>query len=816
MKLNNKKPLATIVFVLVLTSAFLASANFASAVTISTRAFLSANPNPVQVGKDLVVSFWIEPIPPTAADRLHGFQVTVIRPDGTSETRGPFESSPLGSQYFVYVPTMTGSYQVKFNYPGETFAGGVVYAAAESPVTQVTVQTEPLPQFQEAPVPNDFWTRPINAQNRGWFSISGNWLMRNYNATYRSFGEVVAANPFSQAPRAPHVMWTKPLTMGGLIGGDFGAESYYTGQSYEPKITPPIIINGRLFYNIFPTSLFGAKGQGFVCVDLRTGEEIWRNNNWTVTLGQVYTFYSGNEAGGEAFLWKVDSPGIFGPPIATYHMFDAFTGNYILTFANGMPGTTYFGRDGTMFVDVLNGQAGWHALWNSTKALEANFMIIGTEPGITMLEPQPGVYQWSSGIQWNVTIPVRSVVLPEDGLTYYPSQGFMSGITGNVMVASAGTVTDARLHVGYDLTTGRELWAFDRSNEASDFIVFAAFGEGSYCQWDTLNMRWICYDAQTGAKKWVSDSNVYPWGAFLPNSNGGTIYQGMLYSAGMDGYLHAFDMSNGKEVWKFYAGDTTETAYGTYPMGSGPIVAAGVVYCGVGEHSPTHPLYRGGKLFAIDAKTGKELWNVNGYFSVQAIADGYLVAQNQYDNQIYVFGKGPSKTTVSVSPASTARGNAVVIQGKVTDESSGQPGTPAISDRDMGQWIAYTKEQQVLPEIVNIAGVPVILTAVGPDGSTINIGETTSDASGNYFMAWTPPSTGLFKVGATFVGSDSFGSSYDEAAVVVNSGGAPSVTSPSVPPSGMMPSAELYYILVAVIVVVIVVVVVAIVMRRRK
>ena len=48
-------------------------------------------------------------------------------------------------------------------------------------------------------------------------------------------------------------------------------------------------------------------------------------------------------------------PRNFGPPIATYHMFDAFTGDYMLTFANGMPGAVYFGKDGTMFVDVLNG-----------------------------------------------------------------------------------------------------------------------------------------------------------------------------------------------------------------------------------------------------------------------------------------------------------------------------------------------------------------------------------------------------------------------------------------------------------------------------
>ncbi len=809
MKLLNKQSFASVTIVFLLaSSALLAISPEAQAATIRTRAFLSVNPNPVQIGKDLVVSFWIEPIPPTAADIFHGFKVTITKPDGGTEERGPFTTSPLGSQYFVYVPTAIGAYQFKFTYPGESFASGtVVYETAESPVTTVAVQEQGLPEFQEAPLPTGYWNRPINAQNRGWNGISGNWLMRNYNSTYRSFGEVVAANPFSQAARAPHVMWTKELTMGGLIGGDFGAESYYTGQSYEPKLTPPIIMNGKLYYNIYPTSLFGFRGTGFVCVDLRTGQELWRNTNYTVTCGQVYTYYTGNEAGGDAYLWKIDSPGIFGPPIATYHMFDAFTGDYMMTFANGMPGAVYFGKDGTMFVDVLNGQAGWHALWNSTKAFESNFMIIGTEPGITMWEPRSGVYEWSSGIQWNVTVPVNSVVLPEDGLTYYPSQGFMSGITGNVLVASAGTVTDARLHVGYDLTTGKQLWAFDRSNEASDFIVFAAFGEGVYCQWDTLNMNWICYDAQTGQKKWVSDSQVYPFGAFLPNSNGGTISDGRLYSTGMDGYLHAFDLQNGKELWKVYAGDTTETAYGTYPLGSGPIISAGVVYVGVGEHSPTHPLYRGGKFFAFDAKTGNQLWQINGYFSAAAIADGYLVTQNQYDNMIYVFGKGPSATTVTAPQVAVANGQSVVISGTVTDQSSGQPGTPAISDSDMGAYMAYLKEQQTL-DLAHITGVPVELSAHSPDGSTIPIGSVTSNAYGTFSTMWQPPTEGLYTVVAKFGGTDSYGTSAASVAlgVVANNQGAT--------PTSTTSNTDLY-VIVATIVILIAIAIVAVVLRKK-
>jgi hypothetical protein len=139
--------------------------------------------------------------------------------------------------------------------------------------------------------------------------------------------------------------------------------------------------------------------------------------------------------------------------------------------------------------------------------------------------------------------------------------------------------------------------------------------------------------------------------------------------------------------------------------------------------------------------------------------------------------------------------------------------------------MAYLKEQQPIPSDVTVTGVPVTIQATGPDGSTTVIGTATSDMSGNYFAAWAPPDTGLYKITATFVGSESYGSSYDEAAVVVN-GGSPSpfVTPPvsgetpsssTTPPGGEAPAIDVYLIAAA-IVVIIVVLLAALVLRRRR
>jgi hypothetical protein len=94
----------------------------------------------------------------------------------------------------------------------------------------------------------------------------------------------------------------------------------------------------------------------------------------------------------------------------------------------------------------------------------------------------------------------------------------------------------------------------------------------------------------------------------------------------------------------------------------------------------------------------------------------------------------------------------------------------------MSDWMNYLHMQAAAP--TNVKGVDVALTATAPDGSSINIGTTTSDGYGNFFYTWTPPNTGMYKVQATFIGSGSYYSSTAETAVSVGT-----ATSASVSPS---------------------------------
>ena len=67
-----------------------------------------------------------------------------------------------------------------------------------------------------------------------------------------------------------------------------------------------------------------------------------------------------------------------------------------------------------------------------------------------------------------------------------------------------------------------------------------------------------------------------------------------------------------------------------------------------------------------------------------------------------------------------------------------------------------------------IIGVPVSLTAIGSDGTAIDLGKvTTNGYSGAFNFAWTPPKEGTYEIIASFAGDDSYSNSMSTTAVSV-------------------------------------------------
>jgi outer membrane protein assembly factor BamB len=807
--------------------------------TIVSYTYLAVNPNPAGVGQQVQVTAWILPLNPmtrettTLRDRFYNVTVTVTAPDGNSRTMGPFTGDPNGNIWFTYTPNTVGNYTLVANYPGDKLSPGQ-FLPSQSPVTKLVVQQNPLPSFQDTPLPTQYWTRPINGQNRLWASISGDWLMASYSLQYKTAAgvSVGAYNPYSQAPRAPHIMWTKEIATGGLVGGDQKSNTYYSGASYRSMFSPPIIMDGKLYYNTNSLGLASGTGTGFVCVDLRTGQQLWENTDGkSLTCGQEWYAqkYSYTNAGVMPFLWTTSWEG-----------YNPANGKWMFNFTNYPSSLSrpVFSDDGSMLVYLLG--KGWLAMWNSS-----------------LIRPTTGTYNWTNGLQYNVTVPLLTVptsLYSIISISSNPNPSIL-GVQGNVLIASVGATYHTVYQMGYDLTTKTQLWVNNYTQNILNLgpypTYWPALGDGVLAQYVMHTRSWYGYDVNTGALLWTSEQQDYPWGTW--ESYYPTIANGKLYSLAYDGKIYAFDVKNGKQVWSFSSENSgSETASGTYAFFYGPIIADGVVFAGVGFETPSQPLFRGAKVYGVDANTGKQIWNMTGMMYLRAIADGYLLGVNVYDAQLYCIGMGPSKTTVAAPQSIINLGSKILLTGTVTDIASGTKseqvaanfpnGLPVASDASMSELMEAAYMQQPMPN--NIIGVKVHLTASDPNNNFQDIGTATSNADGTYAISWTPPVPGVYHVTATFEGSNacypSSGATYflvgsaPSGSVVTPLPSAPLVTpaipsqtplpsqpaSPTALPTQAPPPATMdmtaTYSAVSAAVVIIAVVVAAVVLRKRK
>ncbi len=242
--------------------------------TVQTYAYVTASPSPWGLGsaEPMIIVFWINNIPPTAAgttgDRWLGMTLDITDPSNTTTHYGPFQSDPVGGSYMTYTPTATGTYTVLFTFPTQNATlswrhqrnpSTTSYTSAlvndtylgSTATTTFEVTNTPVSYFQEAPLPVSYWTRPINENDQYWYAIGSSWLgQQEYGATYSKY------NPngdYLSAPNTAHVSVTYPLTWGGMVGGDNAIVpdmSFYSGSQYQLKFPNPIIMYGTLFFSV--------------------------------------------------------------------------------------------------------------------------------------------------------------------------------------------------------------------------------------------------------------------------------------------------------------------------------------------------------------------------------------------------------------------------------------------------------------------------------------------------------------------------------------------------------------------------------------
>jgi hypothetical protein len=834
---KNKSKLSAITFVIMLVfaatiAAFPLVSAHDPAWEIPTWAFMSVTNNPIGVNQQVGIIFWPNAVPPTAVgaygDRWT-WNIEITKPDGSIETLGPFTSDPIGGGYASYTPTEVGTYTIVavmedhvitglpvppggYLFGGDAAIGDLYLGDTSDPVTLV-VQEEPISAWPETPLPTEYWTRPINNMNREWYQVAGNWLA----GAAQKVGPTSGFG-YGLAPESAHVMWTKPIWNGGIMDERFGAVGYQTYHYEGLHFEPPIIMNGKLYYNV--DSL---PKEGWYCVDLYTGETVYFHNTTgpvtntgggfdfsgelavgRLAFGQIYNYESPNQHGGLAYLWSTSGTG------GTWMMFDAFSGSYICSINNipmGMgffgpatAGTAVYGKDGSLLQYIIKGTPNpmgplfpdvapfYLQVWNTSRAIWYEESFASNE--YWMWRPTLNkTFDGNNGYSLNVSIPAVSGGI----LAVREGEYVIGGTAGTNRIGEAAVVPGNLWALS--LAPGEEgtlLWniTFTPPYDEVPSIVGGLFGTGgvSLTLVDPEDGVFVFSSAVTRERWGYSlDTGEMLWGASDPepalNYYGMTanVYEGKLLTCGYGGELIAYNITTGDILWTYKATqEGYESPYGNYPMGIGAI-SDGKIYIGAGEHSPSQPLWRGSILRCINATDGAEIWKLP-IFGVSmpsgnggdnfAISDGYLLALNAYDNQIYCVGKGPSETTVTVQSDVVSWGDSVMIKGTVIDKAAGTQqqeqaarfpnGVPAIADEYQEDWMQYVYMQQPCPAYLE--GVQVKLETLDPNNNFYEIGTVTSDASGMYKLLWEPPVPGEYTVIATFAGSNSYYMSYAETA----------------------------------------------------
>src|SRR3972149_2304430 len=549
--------------------------------TVPTYSFITVSPNPIGVDQRVNVNFWVNIPPPTASaqygDRWTEMTLKITKPDGTTETRGKYTSDATGGTYTTYTPNQVGEYKFQFIFGGEYVLGanlppgppnaniGDYYQPSESNVFTLTVQEEQIPYPPVTPRPTTYWTRPIYGENNEWFSISGNWLglaASTFAATgmYNATGNF---NPYTKAPNTGHILWTKPEAFGGMIGGEYGnaqTANYYSTSQYEPKFAP-IIMQGILYYTMYPGS--STHPAGWAAVDLRTGETLWTKNTTEVLrTGQLLNMITPNQFGALAYLWSIPmgQAGFFGAQ-TTYNMYDAMTGNYILSIVNGTSMTLTSDDNGDLvgyYVNTTNAIPGNPfspvvnaslTMWNSTRCINLNIPNYGGGPSVAdqwMWRPPLGAtLDFKLGIQWSAPLPMTdvsgnslSVMTTMFGMTMYSYLLGMSAVQSDVVLLRGNTgflySPGWSEEAGFSLTDRKVIWGPLNRTEVPFSIVYTGgvwSGAGAYVALSESTMTVTGFSLKTGAKLWgpttlpnfncfstlganaiSANGNIYIWG----------------------------------------------------------------------------------------------------------------------------------------------------------------------------------------------------------------------------------------------------------------------------------------------------------------
>jgi len=852
---------------------------------IPTYAYVQAVPNPIGVGQSGLIYMWLDKIPDGAAlgndIRFHNYKLTITAPDGTVSTQTfATVQDPTSNQHVSFTPTQVGTYTLNFTFPGYTYTyTGLISGffgppapsdyindtySPSSASTTLTVQQSAITTIPTIPLPSSYWTRPIYGENPNWFTISSNWLGTEAPGYTSGFpGDAVG-------PLTGHVMWTKPLQSGGVVGGnnfEIQGATYFEGSAYAQRFEKPIILDGKLYYTE-PISFGGVPYQGETygptkCVDLRTGQVIWsRTDVPQPSFGLIFDVQEPNQHGTYPPILFCAVGQSFFTTASVWRAFDADTGDPMFNVTNIPSGVTAMGANGEYLIYVLandgpttmtpfgpvpSGPAQYYlAQWNSSNLWFGQYNGASTTPSVV-----PPITDGSNPhmYDWNVSIPSLNAMASTSSIVEAFTDNMLIGMSGSYPGAPGlfgGGGWSPYTYFGVNLNAtkgaiGSILWTSTVQAPAGNITVSYAGADpatGVFAETYKETMQRVGFSMTTGQKIWgpIGDQVAFQYystvGYYSGGRGGCVLAYGKLYSAGFGGIVYCYDLKNGNLLWTYgNGGEGNSTSMGYGVRGDYPTtiyaVGNGVVYTITTEHTVQTPIYKGALTRGINATDGKEIYTLSDYCgsfatSTAAIADGFATVFNGYDNQIYSIGRGPSELTVEAPKTSNELGKSLVIDGTVMDISAGTTqtqqaadfpnGVPVASDASMKDWMGYVYQQKPLP--TNFTGVQVTVDVLDSNGNYRNIGSAMTDATGMYTLSWKPDIVGNFTVVATFHGTNGYWPSSSETSCVVD----PAAPTPAPTATPAASVVDTYFVpsVIAIIVVIVIVGALIILMQRKR
>jgi len=673
-----------------------------AAPTIPDFAYVSVSTNPVGVGQSVEIIMWLNQVIFDAAFpnniRFHDYTLTITPPTGSPSTvTFPVVQDPTSAQDYTYIPTQVGTYTINFTFPGQTYnfpfavtlfgpntAYEGTYYGPASASTTLTVQATAIANFPVTPLPTSYWTRPIYAYNNYWYTVSSNWLgdlapgYTGFAGTYNAGGngEYLAGAGDVVGSMTSHVMWTKPLDSGGIVGGNQTSiigDTYFEGSAYNQRYTNPIIVDGILVFTEpisfagVPGGLGGSAYGPTVGVDLSTGTQLWSNPNMpAISFASVYDVQDPNQHGVyPPILYSVTGgSGLLGASPENWKAYDAFTGDFMFSVSDIPVGNTYttmLGPNGEYLILSLTNYGtaknpNWYLQeWNSSRLWGPNYAGESTSPpvippvsdqglnvtggytggGYTFtlagLVPVPSVYDFNVSVPFldsaYGSAPITAVygVVGHDLLAYSGNLPSTGAIFMGPASSTPYTYFTLNIDEGTPSSLGQVIWHNTLQPPPNNITVLEAGVDttnGVFVENYRETSQYVGYSLETGQKIWgptAPEAYLNYYGSPASGSLANAFGYGKMYVSAYAGIVYCYDTSNGNLLWTYGnggEGNSTNSGLNT-PFANFPTfvnaIGSGLVYLVTTEHTPESPLFHGGVASAINATTGKLVWTISDY-----------------------------------------------------------------------------------------------------------------------------------------------------------------------------------------------------------